>query len=197
MVRDETTRQTLRATYANLGDFLGSLDLVARVTPIGAANIDRVTQLVQKTNQFNLTTPRYSRRELEERIADGAYTAAVEVEDRYGPYGLTGALVAGRHGDTLAVDLWLMSCRVMGKTVELAMFEHLLQYARTAGIETIEARYRPTDKNGAIASLLPDLGFELAGEDAEGHVYRFAVKREALRANLHVTLVDELTGSPA
>ena len=195
--RAEGKRRVAKAAFGDIDEFLRSLDLRARFAPIGPDNLERVTQLVQKTNQFNLTTFRRTRRELEELSSlPGAYAQAVHVEDRNGPFGLTGVIVAVPKQAAVVVDLWLMSCRVMGKTVELAMFDHLLRHARSAGYEEIVALFRPTEKNGAIAGLLPEIGFDLSREDEEGRWYVFPVDAEPKRSS-HVRQVETSEGEGA
>jgi FkbH-like protein len=196
MYREEAARRSTAPQYADLDEFLGSLDLTARFAPLGSDNLDRVTQLVHKTNQFNLTSSRHTRRELEDLVAvPGTYATAVSVEDRYGPYGLTGVMVAVPRGSRLVVDLWLMSCRVMGKTVEYAMFDHLLRHARAAGIRTIEGVFRPTEKNAPVATLFPQLGFDPIEADGSLQRYEFEVDGEPAMKNSQVTVIDEIAES--
>jgi FkbH-like protein len=196
MYREEAARRSTAPQYADLDEFLASLGLTARFAPLGSDNLDRVTQLVHKTNQFNLTSFRHTRRELEDLIAvPGTYATAVSVEDRYGPYGLTGVMVAVPRDSRLVVDLWLMSCRIMGKTVEYAMFDHLLRHARAAGFRVIEGVFRPTDKNAPVATLLPQLGFVPIGADAALQRYEFPVDSEPGKKNLQVTVIDEVAES--
>jgi FkbH-like protein len=190
--RRESARRARQTQFANVDEFLASLELTARLTPVRPENLDRVAQLVQKTNQFNLTTWRATRRELEELVQEpGAYARAVHVADRYGPYGLTGVLLARPRDAALVIELWLMSCRVMGKTIEYAMFEDLLEYARASGFRTIEGLFRPTQKNGPVAGLYPDLGFAPAGADGDARRYELAVGSPAKRREHQVKVIDE------
>lgn len=196
--RREKSRSHAEVAFPSLDEFLSSLDLVASFAPIGADNLDRVVQLVQKTNQFNVTTYRRTRRELEELLAvPGAYGRAVSVEDRYGPYGLTGVLVALPADEALAIDLWLMSCRIMAKTVEYAMFEHLRTFARRAGFSSIVGEFRPTEKNRAIAGLFDELRFTPLQSEPERRRYVFRVDARPGRENKHVQIVEAVGAQAA
>ena len=125
----------------------------------------RIVQLINKTNQFNLTTRRTTDAEIQQRVADPqCYTQSLRVADRFGDSGLTGVLIALREGDSLRIDTWLMSCRVMGRRLEEAVLAALLRYARTQGIERVIGEYLPTAKNNVVAELYPQLGFTPVGE---------------------------------
>lgn len=189
MYQQDASRRDSQDTLGDIDDFLRSLELRASFVPVGAENIERVSQLVQKTNQFNLTTYRRTRRELEELSASGGYARAAYVKDRHGLFGLTGVLIAVPRGASLVVDIWLMSCRVMGKTVEFAMFKHLLDYARSARYERIEAIFRPTERNQVIAGLLQEIGFVLTEEADDGRRYAYDVGAEPKRSS-HVLILE-------
>lgn len=192
LYQDEAARSRGRTNFANVDEFLATLELTARVERIGAASLDRVTQLVSKTNQFNLTTRRRTRREIEAMIdMPNSYAHTVEIGDRYGPYGLTGVLVAVPKDDAaLEIDLWLLSCRVMGKTIEYAMFEHLVGHARAHGFEKIVGIFRPTERNASVAGLFSDLGFTDLDSDGDEQRYEFRVADEPAHPNRHVTVIE-------
>lgn len=193
LYRAEVGRAGAMARYADVDAFLDILELRACLMPVDERNLERVTQLVQKTNQFNLTSFRRTRRELERFLATpGTYARALRLEDRYGPYGMTALLVAvpsARAAERqLVIDLWLMSCRIMGKTVEYAMFEHLLAFAREKGYREIEGIYCPTVKNEIVASLFEELGFVPTRKSEHEQRYVFKADDAPLRGNLHVAV---------
>jgi FkbH-like protein len=190
MYLEEGRRREFQVSAASVEEFLASLGLVARVMSVNSSNLERVTQLVQKTNQFNLTTIRRSRGEIEGLLATpGTYSQVLYLEDRYGPYGLTGLIIAVPRTDCLFIDTWLMSCRIMGKTVEYAMFEHLLEHARANNWALLEAVFRLTERNAMVASLYPEMGFTLLRECPGGVVYRFRTDKEPARTNRFVRIV--------
>ncbi len=145
--------------------FLRSLEMVMHVRPISRMDLARVTQLVNKTNQFNLTTRRYTEADIERFMADPAVaTLQIRLSDRFGDNGLISVLIARPDAawseDTLLIDTWLMSCRVLGRQVEDAALDGLVRASRGIDARTLVGIYRPTTKNGMVADHYAKLGFE-------------------------------------
>lgn len=158
-----------QAGASSLEGFLDSLEMEARVEPVGPANLGRVAQLVAKTNQFNLTGHRRSEAELAELIArPGTVAVAARLRDRFADHGLVAVVIAEQEGPTLEIDTWLMSCRVIGRTLEAALLGVVADAAAELGCTRLRGAYRPTAKNGLVAELYPSLGFVADGEDADG-----------------------------
>jgi FkbH-like protein len=157
----ETSRKRLETEAATPEQYLTSLEMRAEVQAIDESNIDRVVDLITKTNQFNLTTRRHSRAAVEEMCASPRSVCfAVKLADRFGDYGLISVLLAVlEDGTTLRLDTWLMSCRAMGRTVEHFAFNHLASAARALGYDTLRAEHVPSAKNAPVKNLLPGLGF--------------------------------------
>lgn len=174
-------RAELLHEVRDLGDYLSALDMAISLRPFDAVGRQRIAQLINKSNQFNLTTRRYTEAEVErfERDPD-MFTLQVRLRDKYSDYGMIGVCIAGPcPADQRAweVDTWLMSCRVLGRRVEQAMLQALVSAAREAGKSTLYARYVRTAKNNMVASLLDDLGFEPIKETEGGdRLYRLAVE---------------------
>src|SRR5262245_20166745 len=128
----EAQRESIRASSATLDDFLQKLQLEAAIEEITEKNLARVTKLVNKTNQFNLTTRRYTEVQLREIAEDPqGWAATFQMSDRMGSYGLIGVLCcrAVDRGDTWEIDTWLMSCRTLGRQMEKFMFDRLVEAA--------------------------------------------------------------------
>jgi FkbH-like protein len=157
----ESRRKSFLSAAASPDDYLASLEMEAEVLEIGPANLDRVVDLVTKTNQFNLTTRRHSRAAVEEMVATARSVCfAVRLSDRFGDYGIVSVVLAtALDATTLRLDTWLMSCRAMGRTLEHFVFNRLTALARQTGYERILAEYLPTPKNVPVQRLLPDFGF--------------------------------------
>lgn len=198
---EDRARSTYYATQAersrnetqapSLAAFLQSLALEATARPVDTTNIDRVVQLIHKTNQFNLRTLRDDLSTVQAFAADAAtYAYSFAVRDRFGNYGTTGVLVAEPAGGAYELRHWLLSCRVMGRTVEHAMFVHLWRWLAERGVTCLEARYRATPKNQPVAGLLPSLGFEEVDETAQGIGYRLTLGTTP-PAIEHVRMSDE------
>jgi FkbH-like protein len=174
-------RAELRDQVRDLGDYLSALEMVISLKPFDRIGRQRIAQLVNKSNQFNLTTRRYTEADIERFERDPAmFTLQVRLRDKYSDYGMIAVCIAGpSEADETAweVDTWLMSCRVLGRKVEQAMLQALVTAAREAGKTAIYARYLKTEKNHMVAGLLDDLGFERTDEAPNGdRVYRLDVE---------------------
>jgi FkbH-like protein len=157
-IRENLERKALESSAASVDDYLAQLDIKVRLAPFDEANLPRIVQLINKTNQFNLTTRRRTDAEVRALVAAGAYTQAMRVTDRFGDSGLTGVLIAIPDGTGLRVDTWLMSCRVLGRRLEEVMFAALVHYAAKNGYTELVGEYIPTAKNGLAADLYDRLG---------------------------------------
>jgi len=161
-----------RAAFAGTSDMAGylqSLDMVADVRPFDSVNRARIAQLINKSNQFNLTTRRYTEREVAAMEGDAALaTLQFRLVDRFGDNGMI-AVVILRPADsqTLDIDTWLMSCRVLGRRMEEATLFHIIAAGRRLGATAITGAYLPTAKNRMVADHYGKLGFTLvsAGDD--------------------------------
>ncbi|GAA4974286.1 HAD-IIIC family phosphatase [Kineococcus glutinatus] len=159
----------LQAEAGSLEGFLASLDMRATFGDLGPANVARVAQLIGKTNQFNLTTRRRGQAEVEALAADEAWTAqVVRLRDRFADHGVVGVLLARSDGDALDVDTWLLSCRVIGRTLEEEMLRELVARATALGCARITGTYVPSAKNSQVADLYARLGFTRTSGDEDG-----------------------------
>jgi FkbH-like protein len=179
MYAEQRARAELQTSAASLEDFYRSLDMevvVGRVTP---ATLPRVAQLTQKTNQFNLTTRRYTEQQIADAAADPArriYT--VHVKDRLGDNGLVGVVVAADEGDRCEIDTMLLSCRVIGRTVETAVLSAVLDDARARGRRVVRGRFIPTAKNAPARTFYEAHGFTPVRDGgAEGSVWELDLSR--------------------
>ncbi|HUJ46323.1 MAG TPA: HAD-IIIC family phosphatase, partial [Rhizomicrobium sp.] len=170
----DAKRADVMAKSRDLGDYLTSLEMTITFAPFDKVGRQRIAQLINKTNQFNLTTRRYTEAEVAAMEADeNVFTLEVRLADRYGDLGMIGIIIARHAGDaTWDIDTWLMSCRVLGRRVEEGMLARLIAEARRRGIKRLIGTYLPTAKNGMVRDHYAKLGFEIA-EEADG-VRRFA-----------------------
>ena len=191
----DAKRAELLHEVRDLGDYLSALDMAISLRPFDSVGRQRIAQLINKSNQFNLTTRRYTEAEVERFERDeGTFTLQVRLRDKYSDYGMIAVCIAGpSDADERAweVDTWLMSCRVLGRKVEHAMLRALVDAARAAGKTVIHARYLKTAKNHMVASLFDDLGFERIAETETGdRSYRLAVEAFAMEALPHAVEAD-------
>jgi FkbH-like protein len=163
-------RVAVEAGAHNYGDYLAALEMNIHHAPFDAIGRARIAQLINKSNQFNLTTRRYSESEVSAMASDpSVFTLQTRLQDRFSSFGMIGVVIA-RPQDTGAwgIDTWLMSCRVLGRRVEEAMLDRLVKSARTAGIAMVHAEYVPTEKNGMVSEHFDKLGFTRLSEGADG-----------------------------
>lgn len=164
----------------DLRSYLASLMMTASVGPFSPASFERVTQLVNKTNQFNLTTPRLVLADIERLASDpGTLTRSVRLRDRFGDHGLISVLFGHIAGHRLLLDAWLMSCRVLGRGVEGLLFNELLRTARARGLKEIVGLYRPSSRNTLVNDHYARLGFARAGIAVGAERWRLSVDEAA------------------
>jgi FkbH-like protein len=167
--RARAEAETLKASAGSLAEYQASLAMVAEFGAVDRVNMPRVVQLINKTNQFNLTTIRRNQAELEALLAKpGTRAFWVRLRDKFADHGLIAVAIAELEGDTLEIDTLLMSCRVLGRGVEALVVSELAKMAEAAGAAEIRGRYLPTARNGMVADLYPRLGFAEAGRAESG-----------------------------
>lgn len=173
-VRAEAYRANAeRAAFAgtsDMGAYLDSLEMVADVRPFDTMNRARIAQLINKSNQFNLTTRRYTEREVAAMEDDASLvTLQVRLVDRFGDNGMicVGILRPAEAGG-MEIDTWLMSCRVLGRRMEETMLAQLALAAKARGASRLIGRYLPTAKNRMVAEHYEKLGFALIEREADG-----------------------------
>jgi FkbH-like protein len=162
-------RSAHEARFHDYTEFLASLDMTAEVGPFSPLYLERITQLINKTNQFNLTTRRYTAAEVEAISRDSACIALYgRMADRFGDNGLVSVLVGRVLDQTLELDLWLMSCRVLNREMEIAMFDALIEQCQAREIRKILGVYVPSKKNHMVADHYARLGFTRLSKSSEG-----------------------------
>ncbi len=164
-------REILRESSPDMAGYLRNLDMELVWKSFDDVGLNRIVQLINKTNQFNLTTKRYSEADIRMLMNDSkVLTFQMRLADRFGDNG-TIALLIGRLTPEydLLMDTWLMSCRVLGRQVEESCLNILAERARSIGARNIRGEYRPTAKNGMVRELFGKLGFAKVETDAEGN----------------------------
>jgi FkbH-like protein len=175
----DSRRQELAAGTSDLSSFLKSLGMRIKVEPIHDLNIERATQLVNKSNQFNLTTRRYTLAEIREIASDPEWhTLTFSLRDSLGDNGLISVILLRKQGDTMSVDTWVMSCRVLQRGVEQFTRNELVEFATKEGCGWIRGTYLPTGKNGLVANHYAELGFEPSGANDGQTFWRLAIARD-------------------
>jgi FkbH-like protein len=180
--RARARAEALRVTASSLEEYQASLGMVARIGAIDGPNLARVVQLVNKTNQFNLTTRRRNRAELEAFLdrpeAEGFW---VRLADKFADHGLIAVALAEARGEALVIDTLLMSCRVLGRGVEAAILAELAARAAARGCLRLEGSYIPSERNGMVADLYPRLGLAETAREPDGRT-TWSAPTEAIAA---------------
>jgi FkbH-like protein len=158
--RANVKRAEIQASAGGLEDFLRSLDMTATIGPIQTTTLERSTQLINKSNQFNLTTRRRNVAEVMElmQLPDWV-TVTVSLSDRFGDNGLISVVLAHVRQDVLEIDTWLMSCRVLKRGVESFLLNHLCEEGKARGLKSIRGEYIPTARNELVRNHYGELGF--------------------------------------
>ena len=168
----------LEQSIGSVEDLWESLDMQATIAPFNELDLPRIIQLIGKTNQFNLTTRRYNQAQVEAIVRNPACLHfTLRLRDRFAEHGLVSLLIAIQQGQMFEIDTWLMSCRVIGRSVEQSMLAHLCQQAADHGVTRLRGLYLPTAKNGLVKDLYAKLGFVLSGERDGGVVWDYEVNR--------------------
>lgn len=204
MYRANIARQQQQQTFGDYREYLLSLEMKAAVKPFEPMYMARIAQLTNKSNQFNLTTRRYTQSDIEQFAVNGEYvTRYGKLEDKFGDNGVV-SVVIGRKGsmddvpayqrgefvtsvtgcDVLHLELWLMSCRVLKRDMEYAMMDSVVAYCAENGIGTIMGYYYPTAKNVMVKEFYAMMGFEkIAGTEEGSTVWRFDIPENYEKKN--------------
>lgn len=179
----ETERNELRSIATDMDSYLTSLEMVAEVHDFRGVDVPRIAQLINKSNQFNLTTKRRTEAEVTELIGRPQYSSfTLRLADRFGDHGLIAIVIGSVEGNAFKIDTWLMSCRVLKRQVEELTLNEILLRAQSSCCERIIGEYLPTEKNGIVQDLYPSLSFTLLDKDEHSTRYELPVSNDALRS---------------
>jgi FkbH-like protein len=168
--QDNARRVTLQKQAGGVDAYLASLDMTIQFQPFDVTGRARIVQLINKSNQYNLTTRRYTDPEVAQAEADPeVFTLQVRLTDVFGDNGMISVLIC-RPGEpeVWEIDTWLMSCRVLGRKVEHMVLREILEHARAAGIKKLLGVYKPTDRNKLVMDHYSKLGFTNVAEEESG-----------------------------
>ena len=168
--QDNAKRASLQKQVGGVDAYLASLDMTITFQPFDATGRARIVQLINKSNQYNLTTRRYTDPEVTEAEKDPeVFTLQVRLSDIFGDNGMISVVIC-RPGEAgvWEIDTWLMSCRVLGRKVEHMVLREILEHARAAGIGKLFGTYSPTDKNKLVVDHYSKLGFRKVLEEESG-----------------------------
>lgn len=171
--KQQSDRAKERSGYQTLEDYLESIGIIVDISVNNADHIDRVAQLTQKTNQFNLTTKRLTVADIEKLIRSEHNDVFIgNVSDKFGDSGLTVVVLSSRQDEHVMIDNFIMSCRVMGRRIEYAVLDHLVEYYRAQGYLSIGATYLPTAKNLPVKDFYLTAGLREVASEHDGSEYQ-------------------------
>lgn len=185
-------RNRMQKNFSDYGDYLRSLEMKAQIGAFDPAYFSRIAQLTNKSNQFNLTTHRYSQSEIEQIAADPQYlTLCGRLEDKFGDNGVVSIVIGRKEKDVLQIELWLMSCRVLKRDMEYAMMDTLVKQCRDCGIRQIYGYFYPTAKNAMVKDFYALQGFEKLEEDVDGNAkWSFQIPEQYTLKNQVITVME-------
>lgn len=180
MYQENVKRKKMQSSFVNYEDYLKSLEMKGEIQGFIPMYMSRIAQLTNKSNQFNLTTRRYSQIEIEEVASDSKHiTLYGKLLDKFGDNGVVSIVIGridGPNNDELHMELWLMSCRVLKRDMEFAMMDELVDKARDSGIKKLVGYYYPTAKNSMVKDFYATQGFNKISEDSDGNtVWEFII----------------------
>ncbi len=165
--RQNAQRKEVAEQFTNMNDYLRSLQMVLSIASVSPQTISRAAQMTQKTNQFNLTTKRYTEADIDNFLNTGGQGWTISVADKFGDNGITGLVLVTNEG---VIDTFLMSCRVLGKGIENVFLRVILSLLKKQGMCSVTGQYFPTYKNGQTIKFYPNNGFNLIESDEKGNV---------------------------
>lgn len=193
MYQENAERNQLKAAFADYRDYLLALEMKAEIKPFSSVYMARIAQLTNKSNQFNLTTKRYSQTEIEEAADSQEYIDLYgKLEDKFGDNGVVSVVIGRQEGQNCHIELWIMSCRVLKRDMEYAMMDALIEECKKRSIEKIVGYYYPTDKNGMVKDFYFLQGFHKASEGNDGStVWEYKIEENYQKKNQVITVKEE------
>ena len=199
MYKANALRAQEEASFTDYGAYLDSLDMKAVIAPFETMYMARIAQLTNKSNQFNLTTKRYTQAEIEQAAADeNCITLYGKLEDKFGDNGVVSVVIGHEEYQSVAseaaekvlhIDLWLMSCRVLKRDMEFAMMDKLAEECQKRDISVIYGYYYPTAKNGMVKNFYELQGFTQIAEENGNTKWEFRIIDEYERKNRHIRVL--------
>jgi FkbH-like protein len=193
---DERRRQILQKQAGSIEEYLAALEMVVNIRPIDDFTQPRIVQLINRTNQFNLTARRYSETDVQRmRWSADHFVFSLGLEDRYGDNGIVGVAIlwltaADDRPRAAIIDSLLMSCRILGRNVERAFLGYLAEFAARLDAAYIEGQYIPSDKNAQVADFYPRHGFAVIEPRGSMQRWRFACRDARIERPPYIRILD-------
>jgi len=171
MYKSEIQRNNFLQGFIDINSYYNSLEMVVSIYNADSFYIPRIAQLTQRTNQFNLTTKRYTEDDIKKFVDSiDSDIICLHLQDRFGDFGIVGSCIIKYIDDTALIDTFLLSCRVLGKKVEDVFLMEVIRLAKLKGKKTIIGQYIPADKNAQVKNFYQDRGFSIRQVDSDGSI---------------------------
>jgi FkbH-like protein len=194
--RERRERTQAEQGFHSKRDFDHYLQQEVEITRMRPHTLGRISQLTMKTNQFNVTTRRYSERQLAEIAATpGGQVLCIRVKDRFGDHGIVGAAIVFDKADVCEIDTFLLSCRVIGRSIETALLSHLIKSAKSRGCTRLSGWFLPTGKNAPASSFFPQNGFECEAQDNNGSLWTLDLQKSYVGCPDWIRIIEVDGGS--
>jgi len=179
MYREESERKNMIASMDTMEEYLSSLNMIAEIGLADDATIPRIAQLTQKTNQFNLTTNRYTEADIQNFVTDSkTQVLYLKLVDHVSDIGLVGTAIIQYNDNQAIIDTLLLSCRALGRGVEDAFMINIIRMAESRGCEYILGQFKATAKNAQVSKFYERLGFVQIKESEQGSDWRFSLEND-------------------
>lgn len=176
--KQNAERRQLQQQFTNIDDFIKSLQIETTIRLNDPADLPRIAQMSQKTNQFNLTGKRYTDLELKEIIERNGKVFSLSVKDKFGDSGLTGAAIVSLIGNEAHIENLFLSCRILGRKIENTFVEQILLGLKEEFVENVTAAYNKTPKNQLVENFYESVGFSVTDKDEQKKTYVYCLKKE-------------------
>ena len=189
MYQTEAKRKAIQSSTLDLDDYIKVLEMRADIHLMCDEELERVHQLCNKTNQFNLTTKRYTQKEISDMLADVRYDIfTISSSDKFGDNGLVGVAICERKEKAVVIDTFLMSCRVMGRKLENVIISELVKYYK-GQYNTMIGLFAQTKKNVPVVKKYDELGFAVVSEDESGKTYSYDISKGYEKVNSYSEII--------
>ena len=176
-------RKELQSTLS-VEDYLRSLETVVEIQELSEMNIERIAQMTQKTNQFNLTTKRYTVNDILDLKNSGSLIKCISVKDKFGDSGITGLIILNKEDrETYIIDTLLMSCRILGRNIEKSFLESILNELFDMGVKKVKSSYIPTTKNEQVMNFYENMNFNIIEDSFELKLYEYLIEKKIILNN--------------
>ncbi len=195
MYREEQSRQVAKSQFESLESYLNSLQLQITIYEDNRSQTARIAQLTNRTNQFNLTTMRFNENEIDVLMErEDTSVFSLSVKDAFGEYGLTGVAIVTTRSLEANIDAFLLSCRVLGRNIEFAFINRIIQHLEKKGVKRVYASFSPTPKNGQTRDFYPKVGFSRAQVSGVKETFRLNVNDFEINNPSYIGVVYEEKG---